>query len=359
VGDNVILPTNQQLRSIIESGTNRRVNIGTSPLADNAKIAIDPDRLFGRHVAILGNTGSGKSCSTAGLIRWSLEEARKELPEEHHPNARFIVLDPNGEYSTAFNDLNNVRRFAVEASSEIEQLQVPHWFWNSAEWCAFTQASGKTQRPTLIQALRHVKDGSLAEPDNPSQSMRRYLRTLVATLRLEKSSGSPWGKFLQPKAFFEKLGVWLPGLGNNDTFSADEQAALFRFSNQITLLRTNRSGQYPAYDFTRDEVDHLIQLASNAHSAFGGSDSDAAPIDADTPRPFAKDELIKGIEATAESLNVSDYIETMLMRVKSLLSDVKLTDVFGDGSLGLDNGLMITLVTTVNRMAALLLWIFP
>jgi hypothetical protein len=36
----------------------------------------------------------------------------------------------------------------------MKQLQVPLWFWNSAEWSAFTQASAKTQRPTLIQALR-------------------------------------------------------------------------------------------------------------------------------------------------------------------------------------------------------------
>ena len=68
VGDIVILPTEEQLRSIIESGDNRRVYIGNSPLLGNAKVMIDPDRLFGRHLAVLGNTGSGKSCTVAGLI---------------------------------------------------------------------------------------------------------------------------------------------------------------------------------------------------------------------------------------------------------------------------------------------------
>ena len=52
VGDIVILPTEDQLRSIIESGENRRVYIGNSPLVGNAKVMIDPDRLFGRHLAI-------------------------------------------------------------------------------------------------------------------------------------------------------------------------------------------------------------------------------------------------------------------------------------------------------------------
>lgn len=70
VGDPVLLPSQDQLKAIVESGENRRVNIGISPLAGNAVVSIDPDRLFGRHLAILGNTGSGKSCTVAGVIRW-------------------------------------------------------------------------------------------------------------------------------------------------------------------------------------------------------------------------------------------------------------------------------------------------
>ena len=117
VGDAVLLPTQKQLRSIVESGKNRRVKIGTSPLAANAEVKIDPDRLFGRHLAVLGNTGSGKSCSVAGLIRWSLEAAKKECGVGKEPNARFIVLDPNGEYAHAFKGATNTRVFSVEPIS--------------------------------------------------------------------------------------------------------------------------------------------------------------------------------------------------------------------------------------------------
>ena len=150
----MLLPTQIQLKSIVESGCNRRVNIGTSPLAGNAQVSIDPDRLFGRHLAILGNTGSGKSCSTAGIIRWSIEAAKKE--NDTDANARFIILDPNGEYTTAFRDIKNVRIYGVEedSSRNIRQLRIPLWLWNSNEWISFTNASSKTQRPTLIQALR-------------------------------------------------------------------------------------------------------------------------------------------------------------------------------------------------------------
>ena len=150
IGSSVLLPTEIQLKSIIESGENRRVQIGTSPLAGNARVCVDPDRLFGRHLAVLGNTGSGKSCSVAGIIRWSLEQARANGIS--NPNARFIVLDPNGEYSRAFSDNQpplKAKIFKVAADGDEIPLKVPIWLWNSAEWCSFTQASSQTQRPWL------------------------------------------------------------------------------------------------------------------------------------------------------------------------------------------------------------------
>src|SRR5829696_8191531 len=61
IGAAVLLPTEVQLRSIVGSGDRRRVKIGTSPLAGDAEVYVDPNRLFGRHLAVLGNTGSGKS----------------------------------------------------------------------------------------------------------------------------------------------------------------------------------------------------------------------------------------------------------------------------------------------------------
>ena len=67
VGEGVMLPTETQLRSIVESGQLRRVKIGSSPLNGDAEVRVDPNRLFGRHLAVLGNTGSGKSCSVAGF----------------------------------------------------------------------------------------------------------------------------------------------------------------------------------------------------------------------------------------------------------------------------------------------------
>lgn len=333
VGDPVLLPTEVQLRAIVESGENRHIKIGTSPLAANATVSVDPDRLFGRHLAVLGNTGSGKSCSVAGLIRWSLEAAKKKRGV--NPNARFIVLDPNGEYANTFKDMGGVRVFAVDPGEEVKQLQVPLWFWNSSEWSAFTQASAKTQRPTLIQSLRSVRDGSFETAVTPSREMRRYLRTLISALQMDRNSGNPWKGTGQAKGFSEKLAEWKECLTQDASFSAEESEALQNLLKHIDNLEAEHPGPWPKV-FNHEEIKALSSILSDTHSVFGGSDTDSLRIDADVPRSFTGDELLRSVEANAEILNVSEHVETMLMRIRTILADSRMKNItsgFADSTL--------------------------
>lgn len=327
VGDPVLLPTQSQLKAIIESGDNRRVNIGISPLAGNAVVSVDPDRIFGRHLAVLGNTGSGKSCSVAGLLRWSIEAAKKH---QDSPNTRFIVLDPNGEYTNSFKGLANVRVYGAEPdeSQGIKQLVVPMWLWNTAEWVAFTQASGKAQKPTLVQALRCVRDGIVEITSQPQMQMRRYLGSLLTLNKLETANGTPWAGGGKTKGYLESLRTWESGIENVDTFSSDETKALEDVSTAFkTVIDSNMSNSPEWPKYPRTSIDQLQQSLISAYTVFGGTDKDAFPIDADIPRPFTGEDFLRSIEANAEMMGTTDYIETMLMRVKTLISDAKLKPV--------------------------------
>lgn len=333
IGTSVLLPTDTQLRSIVESGKVRRIKIGTSPLASNAEVKVDPDRLFGRHLAVLGNTGSGKSCSVAGLIRWSLEQAYAEKGST--PNARFIILDPNGEYTKAFEQESpgvKARVFKVEPAVGEKLLKVPLWFWNSAEWCCFTQASPRAQRPTLIQALASVRDGEVVPEPNRPQAIRRFLRTIVSAMRMEKSKGTPWLGYPRPMSFFHKIEKWNQGLNPELAGLAGEQlATLTALTGAIETLCVPRRSPHPNWDFTLPEVENLITLASAAHAAFGGSEGDIMPIDVDAPRTFTGDDLVRAVEATAEMLDLSEYAETLLVRIRGLLANARMKPIIADG----------------------------
>ena len=331
VGAVVLMPTEHQLRSIIESGEQRRIKIGSSPLAGDAEVCVDPNRLFGRHLAVLGNTGSGKSCTVAGLIRWSLERSLKDCCGS--PNARFVILDPNGEYSRAFSKKDatvRARVFKVDPDNDTLSLHVPLWFWNSAEWCSFTQASARTQRPTLLQALRFVRDGQTEPKHDAGHELRRFLRTLVATIRIEQNIGSPWGSFPKPKSFFEKLEKWKSGLEPDiQEFEGEQKNSLQNLVDTIETLCQPRRIQYANYDFTRQEVQGLIDKASAAHVAFGGTPSDVIPPDVDAPCPFDGSSLLRSVEATAEMLGVTEHVETLLIRIRALLTDTRMKTIIG------------------------------
>jgi hypothetical protein len=111
-------------------------------------------------------------------------------------------------------------------------------------------------------------------------------------------------------------------------FTKTEQDALSDLSSKLDTMITKhvqtKENQYPTLLYDESSVRELINLTSAAHSAFGGSDQDVLPIDADIPRPFTGEELLRSVEATAELMKTTDYVETMLMRIRTLLSDSRM-----------------------------------
>ncbi|NLI95519.1 MAG: ATP-binding protein, partial [Synergistaceae bacterium] len=83
------------------------------------------------------------------------------------------------------------------------------------------------------------------------------------------------------------------------------------------------------YDFTRQEVEALLSATRDAHSAFGGTEADILPADVDAPLPFEGASLLRSLEASAEMLNVTEHVETLLVRIRALLSDIRMKPILG------------------------------
>jgi DNA helicase HerA-like ATPase len=333
VGDAVLLPTQNQLRAIVESGDNRRVLIGSSPLAANAKVMVDPDRLFGRHLAVLGNTGSGKSCSVAGLIRWSMDEARRARAGAN-PNARFIVLDPNGEYANTFHDMSEVRVYAVEPCKGVEQLQVPLWFWNSAEWSAFAQASGKTQRPILRRALREVRaaGGSLADTvEEKKIALRRKMSALFVQLQaairtgIEKTEETKFGFRL--KAYLEDIDTIK---GEFDEYAEQFAAVTSALDSAISAtIKEYPPGNYYFRAFTQNHIAAIRNAIEMLVKKLGGVVYQEGP-DENCPLPFIGTSFTDQIDLVAQQENATQFVDFLVMRIRTMLSDSGIQSVMGD-----------------------------
>lgn len=339
VGAAVVLPTERQLRSIVESGERRHVKIGTSPLAGDAQVRVDPNRLFGRHLAVLGNTGSGKSCSVAGLIRWSLEQAQQAC--SGRPNARFIVLDPNGEYSRAFpkNDPTvQARIFRVNPAAGEIALKVPLWFWNSAEWCSFTQASARTQRPLLRRVLREVKAGrtGVAEPTAAEKklTLRRYLSSTLITIRRDlrssalKTEATKFG--FQLEAVVDDLNrkkTDFPDSPMEDILAAAQAALEAR--RKVGFDKQKQESFVYFVAFTNKEVEKVCSAIEDVLTTMGGVIYQEGP-DEDVPLPFYGTDLADHLEILAEQENVSQYLDFLVARMRTFLSDPKMKAVIAE-----------------------------
>ena len=334
VGTAVLLPTEIQLRSIVESGERRRVKIGTSPLAGDAQVCLDPNRLFGRHLAVIGNTGSGKSCSVAGLIRWSLEQAT-ESRTGGPPNARFIVLDPNGEYSRAFGGDETIkpRILKVNPSEGETALKVPLWFWNSAEWCSFTQASARTQRPLLRRALREIKSGRVdiaASTEGEKQlALRRFLSTRLVAIQHDLRTGAiltDETKFgFRLKAIVGDLEAKIPE--HPDNHLAEVRDAI-KETLDATYNSFERNGKTIEFyrAFTEAQVQAIATALQSAVETVGGIVYQEGP-DEDVPLFFHGTDLADHLEVLASQENVSQYLDFLVARIRTFLSDPRMKAV--------------------------------
>ncbi len=330
IGAGVLLPTEEQLHSIVESGDRRRVKIGTSPLAAHAEVRVDPDRIFGRHLAVLGNTGSGKSCSVSGLIHWSLDQAKTVSGTT--PNARFVVLDPNGEYAHAFG--NSARVFQVNA--EENPLKVPLWFWNSAEWCAFTQASARAQVPLLKRALRSMRNEQFEISDNVEISARKFIGTILQHTIAIKSEGEPFKRFPHSKNFTERLLIWATSTrGYDDKIEADLSSLCKTLENLVHSHKIPNDPNddrtwvnYPSY--TVSDVDNLLEEMRSIYNSMGGSPNDLLPINEDAPVKFSGDVFVDFLDCLAQETGNEQYVEFLLARIRTMLADTRMSSIIGE-----------------------------
>jgi len=133
--------------------------IGTSPSFSDYKIKINPDKFFGKHAAILGNTGSGKSCTFAAIIQsmFEFEYNNKKLQ-----NAHIIIFDTNGEYKAAFQGSkdNPYKNLSIVNPFQIDRngMKVPFWFMNFADFDFLFEPTPGTQAPIFKRALGLAKN---------------------------------------------------------------------------------------------------------------------------------------------------------------------------------------------------------
>ncbi|RMF08572.1 MAG: DUF87 domain-containing protein [Alphaproteobacteria bacterium] len=115
-GEKVLMVTGREMESIFASAGVDQIQVGTVYPHHMTPAIMLADHLLSKHFAILGSTGTGKSCTLALVLHRLIEK----LPSGH-----VILLDPHDEYGRAFG--HQAERFNTE------NLQLPYWLMNFEE----------------------------------------------------------------------------------------------------------------------------------------------------------------------------------------------------------------------------------
>ena len=119
-----------EIREIYATSGRAAIEIGTVHPTRDVRASLYVDALLGKHFALLGSTGTGKS-TAAALI---LHRICALMPEGH-----VVMIDPHGEYGAAFGQAG--------ALFDVSNLQMPYWLMNFDEHCeVFVTSSGATRQ---------------------------------------------------------------------------------------------------------------------------------------------------------------------------------------------------------------------
>lgn len=148
VGDPVFAASGQSIATVLDALPQEAAAMPIGRLAVDESITINVplSRLFGRHLAIVGATGSGKSW-TLGHIAENVASLRGKM----------IIIDATGEFRT----LNGARHlsFATEAGEPkgTTVVGIPHFLMRESDRNAFLLPSAGAQLPKLREAVRSLK----------------------------------------------------------------------------------------------------------------------------------------------------------------------------------------------------------
>ncbi len=115
-----------QLAGMFDAFRRFGLHLGRHSQYPELKVFFDPNPLFGRHVAILGQSGAGKSWTVTSILQRTVQAM---------PRAHIVLLDIHGEYGWRDEQGNLHSAFPEEMARHVDarELEIPYWLLTYAE----------------------------------------------------------------------------------------------------------------------------------------------------------------------------------------------------------------------------------
>lgn len=312
----------------VQYGKDFYLPIGTSPAFSDYKVKICPDQFFVKHAAILGNTGSGKSCTFTSIIRNLFRYKFKD--DKKLENAHFVIFDTNGEYKDAFlpeeidmlliddNTQEELKQINAYYYGGDEKVQVPYWFMNWEDVNHLFTPSEGTQAPVLNRAIGLAKNDIQSSainvlPNSLKADIEDVLR--LSTEELKKrtwDAGGTWRHKADNE--IQNIGEAVKKYNTDLGDSIIEIANSDNYNNALKQLPIREKIQELLNSLNNENVEKQITSEQNI----------------DMPTWFNYQELcIKFIDAaiaqeSTSNNRIAEFVSTLRLRMNSFLNDKRM-----------------------------------
>ena len=175
------LTPKSELRFIYGHTGNAVIRLGEHVGSGGAPCYADLNELLGKHTAILGSTGTGKSGTVAAIVHSILEKGNDSHYEKWRP--KIVILDPHNEYGKAFKEH---RRLSTEEGT----LSLPYWLLSLNE--TINLLIGTTEYAATSQA-NIVKTALLEVRKNSAETLKLDIEKLTVDSPIPYELGDPSG----------------------------------------------------------------------------------------------------------------------------------------------------------------------
>lgn len=165
---------NEELAEITNYNDSMAMILGLSPLYNNSPIKININDMWGNHIAIFGNTSSGKTYGVARLIQ-NLFNMTNYIPF----NSVFFIFNNNDEYDNAFKDISNYnfnyhyKMYTTNLDKNTNILKLPLWLLSVDDYANILDVTEYSQLMIIDKMLNYVS--LFARNDNESNKYKNHI----------------------------------------------------------------------------------------------------------------------------------------------------------------------------------------
>lgn len=327
-----------------EEREKRLISIGRSPIFPDYDIKIDMDRFFGKHAAVLGNTGSGKSCTVTAIVKAVLGDG----PQSRLPHAHFVIFDTNSEYSAAFTDTSQEpsqplynRLILSNDSDKPNGFWLPHWFMNGRDYHAFFRPGEGAQGPLLFRAIgaARASQHSISARIEVVHVLEQSLSGLEGYIANPPTGNQASFGLANARELMAGIQTYLTTRSTDFATAGLQQLNSDCQAHIATMLQqTTPTGQFaqitaPIIASINDGCRDIREIIAVHVQA--AQPADQPPIGIDTPSFFDFDSFVQDVfreEVERESqnnANIRNWVGTLIMRLEQARQDPRYEFLFG------------------------------